>query len=87
MKMRQLATKVGGIVRCVFTDTIFLNTIIFEGKITKPKCNKDVISGIRETSVEDFTKCMNIKRRELNILKKKIIVLNLLHLNILRNLK
>ena len=35
MKMHQMATKIGGTVRGVFTDTI-----IFEGKITKPKFNK-----------------------------------------------
>ena len=34
MKMHKMATKIGGIVRSVFTDTI-----IFEGKIEKPKCN------------------------------------------------
>ena len=44
-----MATKIGGIVRGVFTDTI-----IFEGKINKPKCNKDVIGGIRETAIKDF---------------------------------
>jgi hypothetical protein len=49
-----LATKIGGIVRGVFTDTI-----IFEGEINKPKCNKDVIGGIRETAIKDFTKCIN----------------------------
>jgi Cdc6-like AAA superfamily ATPase len=48
-----MATKIGGTVRGVFTDTI-----IFEGKITKPKCNKNIIGGIRATSVKDFTKCM-----------------------------
>ncbi len=45
-----MATKVGGIVRGVFTDTI-----IFEGKINKPKCNEDIIGGIRETANKDFT--------------------------------
>jgi hypothetical protein len=53
MKMHQMSTKIGGTVRGVFTDTI-----IFEGKITKPKCNKNIIGGIRATSVKDFTKCM-----------------------------
>ena len=58
MKMHQMATKIGGIVRGVFTDTI-----IFEGEINKPKCNKDVIGGIRETSIKDFTKCINTTPR------------------------
>ena len=54
MKMHQMATKIGGTVRGVFTDTI-----IFEGDINKPTCNKDIIGGIRETGIKDFTKCMN----------------------------
>ena len=49
-----MATKIGGIVRGVFTDTI-----IFEGKINKTKCNKDIIGGIRETAIKDYTKCIN----------------------------
>ena len=57
MKMHQMAIKIGGIVRGVFTDTI-----IFEGEINKPKCNKDVIGGIRETTIKDFTKCINTTR-------------------------
>ena len=58
MKMHQMATQIGGIVRGVFTDTI-----IFEGGINKPKCNKKVIGGIRKTSIKEFTKCMNITPR------------------------
>jgi hypothetical protein len=58
MKMHKMATKIGGIVRGVFTDTI-----IFEGKINKPKCNKDVIGGIRETAIKDFTKCIDTTPR------------------------
>jgi len=58
MKMHQMATKIGGFVRGVFTDTI-----IFEGKINKPKCNKDITGGIRETAIKDFTKCINTKPR------------------------
>ncbi len=58
MKMHKMATKIGGIVRGVFTDTI-----IFEGKINKPKCNEDIIGGIRETAIKDFTKCINTKPR------------------------
>jgi hypothetical protein len=54
MKIHQMAAKIGGIVRGVFTDTI-----IFDGKIKKSKCNKDVIGGIRETA----TKCINTKPR------------------------
>jgi hypothetical protein len=56
--MHQMATRIGGTVRGVFTDTI-----IFEGKITKPKCNKDIIGGIRKTAIKDFTKCMNTTPR------------------------
>jgi hypothetical protein len=44
MNMHQMATRIGGTVRGVFTSTI-----IFEGKIIKPKCNKDTIGGIRKT--------------------------------------
>jgi hypothetical protein len=54
MKMHQMATKIGGIVRGVFTDTIIL-----EGKINKLKCNKNVIGGTRATAIKDFTKCIN----------------------------
>jgi hypothetical protein len=59
MKMHQMATQIGVIVHGVFTDTI-----IFEGDINKPACNKDIIGGIRETSVKDFTKCKDTKPRE-----------------------
>jgi hypothetical protein len=59
MKMHQMTTKIGGIVRGVFTDTI-----IFESRINKPKCNKDIIGGIRETAIKDFTKCINTTPRE-----------------------
>ena len=59
MKMHQMATKIGGIVRGVFTDTI-----IFEGNINKPKCNKDIIGGIRETTTKDFTKCIDTTPRQ-----------------------
>jgi hypothetical protein len=65
MKMHQMANKIGGVVRGVFTDTI-----IFEGEVIKPKCNKDVIGGIRETNIKDFTKCMNTKPRENNYLNE-----------------
>ncbi len=59
MKMHQMSTKTGGIVRGVFTDTI-----IFEGKINKPKCNKNVIGGIREKAIKDLTRCINTTPRE-----------------------
>jgi hypothetical protein len=59
MKMHQMATKIGWVVRGVFTDTI-----IFEGKINEPKCNKDIIGGIREINIIDFTKCINTTTRE-----------------------
>ena len=58
MKMHQMASKIGGVVRGVFTDTI-----IFEGNIKKPKCNKDIIGGIRETTTKDFTKCIDTTPR------------------------
>ena len=58
MKMHQMATQIGGTVRGVFTDTI-----IFEGSINTPKCNKNIIGGIRKTSIKEFTKCMNITPR------------------------
>jgi hypothetical protein len=53
MKIHQMATQIGGVVRGVFTDTI-----TFEGDINKPTCNKDIIGGIRsirESSGKDFT--------------------------------
>ncbi len=59
MKMHQMATKIGSIVRVVFTDTI-----IFEGKINKPICNKDIIGGIRESAIKEFIKCINTTPRE-----------------------
>ncbi len=59
MKMHKMATKIGGIERGVFTDNI-----LFEGKINKPKCNKDVIGGIRETAIKYFTKCINTTPRQ-----------------------
>jgi hypothetical protein len=58
MKMHKMATKISGIVRGVFSDTI-----IFEGKINKLKCNKDIIGGIRQTAVKAFTKCINTTPR------------------------
>jgi hypothetical protein len=62
MKMHQMSSKIGGVVRSIFTDTI-----IFEVDIIKPECNKDIISGIKETSIKEFTKCMNTKPRENNL--------------------
>ena len=41
----------------------FTDTIIFDGKINKPKCNKDVIGGTRETGIKDFTKWINTTPR------------------------
>jgi ketol-acid reductoisomerase len=54
MKIHQMATKIGGMVHGVYTDTF-----ICECKIDKPKCSNDVIGGIRETAIKDFTKCIN----------------------------
>jgi hypothetical protein len=60
-----MSTKIGGNVRGVFTDTIILNHFWgqIEGKINKPKCNKDVIGGIRETAIKDFTKWIDTTPR------------------------
>ncbi len=63
--MHQMATKIGGVVRGVFTDII-----IFEGKINKSKCNKDVIGGIRETAIKDFTKCQDNLNTLMNALNQ-----------------
>ena len=38
--------KIGGVVS---------DTITFEGDINKLKCSRDIIGGIRETSIKDFT--------------------------------
>ncbi len=35
----------------------------FEGKTKAPKCNKDFIGGIIETTIKDFTKCINTTPR------------------------
>jgi hypothetical protein len=70
MKIQQMATKMGGIVRGGFTDTIF-----FEGKINKSECNYDVIGRIRETAIKDFTKYIN--QEHLIFLKNALNQLNL----------
>ena len=59
MKMHQMTKLIGGTVRAVFTDTI-----IFEGKINQPKCNTNIIGGIRKTKLKEFTHCCNTKPRE-----------------------
>ena len=43
MKMHQMATQIGVIVRGIFTDTI-----IFEGDIDKPKCNKRLLEELEK---------------------------------------
>jgi hypothetical protein len=65
MKVHQMATKIGGSVRGVFTDTM-----IFEGKINTPKYNKDVIGDVRETTMKDFTKCINTIPRASKYIEK-----------------
>ena len=60
-----MAFKIGITVRGVFTDTI-----IFEGNIIKPKCNKNIIGGIRETSIKEFTKCISTIPRESKYFKE-----------------
>ena len=62
MKMHQIVINVGGVVCGVFTDTI-----IFEGDIKKPKCNKDIIGGIRETAIKDLQNAQ-IQNQDLIIL-------------------
>ncbi len=37
--------------------------LFFEGDVNTPTCNKSIIGGIRKTSIEDFTKCMNTTPR------------------------
>ncbi len=49
---------INGIVRGVFTDSIFLKV-----KLTRLNVNKDVIGGIRESAIKDFTKCRDTKPR------------------------
>ena len=39
-------------------------SIIFEGDINEPTCNKSIIGGIRKTTIKDFTKCTDTKPRE-----------------------
>ncbi len=58
MKMYQMAQKVGGTVRGIFTDTI-----IFEGAITKPACDASVIGGIRKSNLKSFTHVMDTQPR------------------------
>ncbi len=72
IKMHKMATKIGGIVRGIFTDTIFI-----ESKINKPKWNKNVIDGIRETAIKDFSKCIILHQEHLNILMNALNQLNL----------
>jgi hypothetical protein len=82
--MHQMATKIEGVVCGVFTDVI-----IFEGDIKKPKCNSDVIGGIRETRINDFTKCTestDIKSRVIDLIIILINTQNLLNLRILKKL-
>jgi hypothetical protein len=69
--MHKIATKIGGIVRGAFT-----NTIIFEGKINKPQCNIDVIGSIRETTIKE--------KQQLKILLNALIQ-HQEHLNISKN--
>jgi hypothetical protein len=50
--MHKMATSIGGSMCGVFTDTI-----IFEGDTNVPnlKCDKNIIGGIRETKIKEFT--------------------------------
>ena len=54
LKMYRLYKKLGGKLLGVFTDTV-----ICEGKVNKIEYNKDIIGGIRETNVKEFTQLMN----------------------------
>ncbi len=44
-----MAIQIGGTVRGVSTDTI-----IFEGDINVPSCNKDIIGGIRFYNMHEY---------------------------------
>ena len=66
IKMHQMASQVGGIVRGVFTDTI-----IFENAVNKPYCDASIIGGIREAPVKEFTKCMSTIPRKTEYKKLK----------------
>jgi tRNA A37 threonylcarbamoyladenosine biosynthesis protein TsaE len=58
MKMYKLHKQMGGSLVGVFTDTI-----ISQGNIKKLEYNKDVIGGIRQTNVKEFTKITNTDAR------------------------
>ncbi len=70
-----MATQIGGTVRGVFTDTI-----IFEGEINKPKCNKDIIGGIRSTGIKMLQNAYIQNQDLINILLNVKNLLNLLEL-------
>ena len=52
MKMHQMAAKIKGIVSGMLTE------------IKLPKCNENVIGGIRKIDVTEFTKCINTTPRQ-----------------------
>jgi hypothetical protein len=58
MKMYQMAQKIDGTVRGIFTDTI-----IFEGEIKKPVCDASIIGGIRKSTLKSFTRLMDTQPR------------------------
>ena len=58
MKMYQMSQQIGGTVRGIFTDTI-----IFQGDIKEPECNKE-IGGIRKSDLKPFTKCISTEPRK-----------------------
>ena len=66
IKMHQLATNVGGSLCAIFTDTI-----IIEGDHNKPSCNKDIIGGIRETDIKEFTNLIEYRNRTDNYFKER----------------
>jgi hypothetical protein len=55
MKMHQMAKQIGGSVVAIYTDTL-----IFEGNINKPECNKTVIGGIREAELKEYPGHLNV---------------------------
>ena len=78
MKMYQMAQKIGGVVRGIFTDTI-----IFQGDINEPELSKE-IGGIRESDLKPFTKCISTEPRkgEFKLISSLVIELNIKFKNI-----
>jgi hypothetical protein len=78
MKMHQMTTKIGGIVRGVFTGTI-----IFEGKIYKPNVIKMLLVVSEKQQSKTLLNALKKPQEHLIILKN---ALNQLNLHKLKNL-